>query len=326
MVRWRSTDYTTFEPESPRATLVADGRNQIATRYDIAWDGDSISRAAEDFLGFPEIKTGKVGARVVTYISRVTPHAYPYRFITDPLKTGTPVFHCTGLAPVAQGKAAQDASQGDTFDRGAIASCVATYDTLTYDVFSDTVVANLQDDVPDPFPHDAQDPIFRYITRQWKPAGKVLVLGTGFYRVLAVVPDARLPIKHGIGLNVPAAELLYTWHQVPESAIPFGTIEVTMGAINSVAFDGFTAQTLLLLSVDLRRYWHPVGIRVVDITYRMKWLPNINPADGLPTGHNFVPRVIAGKVVMKEVTSNGDNNGDRPYRTKPFKPLFRPPQ
>lgn len=322
MGQWRSTRYTTFEPESPRASLSADGRNRLVARYDIEWDSESIGQAVDDFVGYPLVKTGKNGATLVKYITRVTPHPYAYRFTATPEYSNVPALFCTGLDPVAQGTSTPDAFRGNEFGRAAIASCNATYESLTYDIATDTEVRE-----SDGFPHDANDTIFRYITRQWKPAGKVLSLGYGFMRVRDdAVAANRLPIKGGIPLNVPAAELAYTWHQVPEDGIPSGTIQSTLGAINSVAFDDYTAETLLLLSADLRRYRHPVGVRLVDITYRMKWLPNINPADGLAKGHNFVPRVIAGAVVMKEITSDGTNAGNRPYRKLPFKPLFRPTQ
>lgn len=314
MAQWRTTTYTEYEPQSPRGSLRVDGRNSLERRVSMSWA--ALGTGPHDFLGGPRVVEAKSGATLYRYISRLTPHAYPKRF--SPWYPSTDMLHCTSFDFVTQGEPSHDATvPTNPVGRAAVLEVTLGYESVLYDVKEDSFVRN----TTDPFPHEGTAfPTTRYVTRFWRPGGKIQTFGNGMFKY---VPSGD-PLKEGFPVNIGSAEVVLVWHQVPLNGIPTGVINSTLGTVNSVDFGPYTAETLQLLSVDVREYWHPLGVRVADVTYRLFWQPNISPVDGLAKGQNYIYRVVGGAVSLQLVTDNGMVGGGRPLRQKPFAALFRP--
>lgn len=318
MAIWRSTTYVE-KAGSPEVTLAVDGRNRAQRTIFI--DYTMLRQCAEDFLGWPAVANEKAGngGVITSYITRTPPHALPMGFSTVYSDT---IMHCTGISSKPIGKPSADLTEPlDIIGTGAKAEVVLEYESLPYRVASDADVL----DPSDLLPSDALGDT-RYITKLWRPTGKIITLRNG---MLKYVPDA-VPLDQGFPLNVAGAELVWIWHQVPIDGFPRVAIQNSLGKVNSVtygvgAFKSIDAETLLLISADLRpTYWHPAGVRCTDITYRFLYQPNLSPGTTTARGHNWMYRVVGGAITLSKVTDTGAAGGNAPFGPGFFYTLFRP--
>jgi hypothetical protein len=332
-------------PESPREVWAPDG-SRMSRDYVIAGDAQSRIFAAWDFLGGSELIEVETGDGPRYYVSRQTPHDYP--FVTDagdvflfaqsipqgrPLGVGAPNTDFPGLA-------ADYTNYLMTVE----------YRTLSYDVKEDDEVlagpalplpdSGFNDSPLEGFPDEGyalaaaagpdEPGASRYITRVARPGGRFHVLRAG---MMGYVSDNK-PVPEGIPLTVPFVTLSYTWHQVPEGGVPNAAIRKCLGTINNLTFDGYPAETLLLTNVVPRPFRNPFGERNYDVEYTFRYQPNVSYADGVtPRGHNFIPRVTAaGGLDYEEIRALKNSGGSPlaagspPYRLTDFATLFRPDQ
>ena len=102
------------------------------------------------------------------------------------------------------------------------------------------------------------------------------------------------PIPHNGLLRIQQAQSVrYTHHMVDVLAVPNLAILNGEGFLNDRPFDGWPRGTLFLEAVHKRYYRSAVGNRVVDLTFEMTAMPNIDRF-GYPQGHNAVLSFFGG--------------------------------
>lgn len=182
----------------------------------------------------------------------------------------------------------------------------------------------------------------RYITISVQPGIKRGVLKEGSLRFEASPGPGPL-----VGVGIPIAQytahVIYTWYEIPYSAVPWKAIvrcaENVNGPIGAGGiFDGFAAGTLLLESTAIRTYTCPLSPRLLcDVEYRMAYLPNeeerLTGGVRRLLGHNSIYSVIPapqgdGGDYYYVNTSGmpGAAGGRYPHSYEDFSTLFRPDQ
>jgi hypothetical protein len=182
----------------------------------------------------------------------------------------------------------------------------------------------------------------RYVTVISKPKGQYLGLGgPGAGNMLyASGPFAGKPLQAAPGVILPTWDLQITWHQVPMHCVPSvyvnpnlqatstqGAADITPGKVNSVAFAGYPAGTLLCLPPEFTPKSDPFGYRVYDVVYYFEFVP---------TFHNYVP-IINNTLQFVEISTDGtaygpvnnspplDSTGKHIYDVADFRLLLRSP-
>jgi len=343
-VRWRSTSYSEKTPESPNEMWAADASRTLR-RYVISGDAASRYQAARDFLGYATLLSAVVAGKKQWFISRVTPHPLSYA-----TAAGANFLYAQSIPhsePI--GVTAPDPNLPDlTGANRVLLTC--EYRTLTYDVLPDSSVLAATGTLAG-FPDegwalangnsgasvlttvtkagDLATPWLtagRYVTRLFRPGGKFLTLRQGMMRF---VDGSATPVPEGLPVTVPYITASYTHHQVPVAGFPAAAAFLAQGTLNNAAFDGWPAQTMLLLNYTPRPYRDAFGNRVLDIEYVFKISPNLSrDGTGTPRGHNWVLRYIpaTGKVDYVQVSSDGTVTGTPPYLATDFSLLFKPDQ
>lgn len=307
MAVWRNTIYAEAIPESPEESLGRDNSRTQRAIY-VAWD--QRYQAVRDFVGWPELKAD--GA--TPFISRTTPHRHPEaQFMVC---TG-----CTRIQGMVPRGKTTGPNPGQDLAKYDLAKLYLSYETVLYDIKEDAESLGLGG-----FPDDGQT--FRYVATLFQPAGKFTTIPRGQLRKVDAAAPARVLITHEHAKFIPEGELTMNWVDVP--TIPIQAILNTAGKVNSAAFNGFPAETLLCLPPRIRPTTSPAptptgGVRTWDILYQFKWLPSVDKG-GAARGHNWLLRYDAGAIDYVEVSSDGTPAGDRIYRTADFRKLFRPDQ
>lgn len=214
-----------------------------------------------------------------------------------------------------------------------VAKMVLQFATLPYPVRGDDAVLSLDANwvgLPDDGDALASAGTRRYIRRDFRPAGKLTTLPQAFLYYVGTNP-ARPVLQALASKFIPAADISYTWVDIPEEFIPFDAITACMGAVNDDEFDGFAAETLLLQQPQVRPTVSPLGRRTATLVYTMRYLPNWDDAAGVARGHNYFLRVTpTGTLEYAAVSTIGTGGpgaavagGTKPYRTADFRDLFR---
>lgn len=302
-------------------------------------------------------------------LRRITPLPYPYHH----------GLRCAG-APRVSGRSSQGVGPGITlpFPMGQKAKQLASIGQPTYvaaeiNLLFTTIPYKIKED-SDVL---SQDPLYlnlpdegdslkrgvkRYISRVGRPAGKLISIPGNYLYYKA---SGRPVLGSSASFFQPAMDITYTWHQVPEDALPIDAWMLCSGAVNDLDFDGWPAETLLFQQASFRTTTSPFGLQQCDVTYTFRFLPNFydptffgvtKPAKG----HNWFPTVgqtavgnypadpveERGKLIFREVCTRGTTqltplvggnptpnsvpvvplNGSPPYRLADFRNLFRPKQ
>lgn len=322
-------------------------------------------KAVKAFVGFAQMRVSPTGIR---YIHRAIPDDYPLFFNL----AGKPWLWCVG-APTVKGKGKPLGTDANGLNSFRYAYITLNYSSLTYEIVPDPACLgnnNYQNAAPNPLKNlPDESRLLRYVTRVIKPYSRIISLPFGFMRVIGArnLPDPpgnglvqELPligprgqlIREGIPIRQAGMDVRYTWHCVPEEAIPIEAIQNSLSCVNDADFDVFQANTLLFEDIaDLSPERSPIGDRIYTITYKFKYLPNkarsvVPPAPHL--GHNYLLRLVTaddipqpdmpllqpGDVEYLPVSSNGyewygrpDNKHGTPiYDFANFEKLFQPDQ
>src|SRR5262249_42201273 len=80
-------------------------------------------------------------------------------------------------------------------------------------------------------------------------------------------------INEGFPVYRPSMDIAYTWFEVPYDAIPFETINYTLGCVNAAVFDplygAYGPGTAMLYSCELKKCDLASGERGADVVYRV---------------------------------------------------------
>ncbi len=131
----------------------------------------------------------------------------------------------------------------------------------------------------------------RYVTRWSEASNRAQIIPTGIMNYDSYA--AYRPVPEGLTRIQQAVSLRYTHHMVDVNCVPHLALLNTQGFLNDRPFDGWPRGTLLLEGVEPRYYRSGVGNRVVDLTYSMTALPNVDRY-GYPQGHNAVFGYLGG--------------------------------
>jgi len=355
MARWLNTEYTEFAPNSPNERW-GPGSSAMTRTFDLV-DGSFLGRlqAAYDFLGYGVVvPTGIAGTP--WFLHRVVPMAYPARDagsiklpnladvmalwdIQPPDLSNT--LYAIGISktePLGQPKGLDfNASPGGAAAANYTRARLTTeFTTLPYLVKTDAQMPTDKTGVvSEGFALASGWQNSRYVVRHLEPFSRLLEVPFGLPKIAGKFLKTGLPLREG-GCNAK-----YTWMRVPltggsgKGAVPFSTIQSSIGTLNNDTFDIFPAGTLLLDSIATREYQGAFGERLADVTFNMIALihPSTGnnagtggPLKGAPLGWNYVftavgnpPNLITDyyKVTLGDV--------DPPFVSNDFKALFEPP-
>lgn len=308
---WRDTQWaeSVDGPASPEEEARDDGTRAMRTIY-VRWE-DRI-QAVRDFLGHAEV----VEADGHKYLSRTLPWYHPHFVRAD----GLPYMFASQI-PRMEGWGVPDPGpDGVINQRGpdevtdyAYCKMQILLETPTYNLLEDEEIIN-GDGTPD------EGSLQRFVTKLAQPSGQILPLPLGAFKY---VDGAGVPVPGQPGRLVPETDVTYIWHRVPLAAIgsriinpeaESTLIDDTIGKVNDATFpaaavSGAPAGTLLLTAVAFRPIMNPLGERVYDVEYRMKYFsPGLDQGGVNPVGHNHLYRVKDGVAAYWEVTATGATN------------------
>lgn len=314
MATWRSTEYTELVEGSPVKRFLTD-QGQVTRRISVSGSDQLYIQAARDFIGYAEVTT-EGGVNV---LRRNIPHSFP----------DLPKMFCTGI-PVCEGLGHRSkVNDVAVYEKELF---TAIYSTPTYYILDDAALQALHDTLtPDEGVAIAAGWLTsRYITKQVRQASRMLILNRG---LMKPSDNPNKPIPEGVPFVEYAADIMYTWHQVPEAALPQVAHREGPGTINDAVFDGYPAGTLLSETPDPKPFTDQFGNRMFDIQYRFKFLPRWEDPTATPlvaTGHNYIlqPDGIQPNITLKykQVDSKGNGTGTKLYRSYDFTKFFRPDQ
>jgi hypothetical protein len=282
------------EKQIPYTELVRDG----SPTFSIENDGTTMTRqilvkwtdlgdARNAFLGWPEVHSQNANS---PWITRHTPD-----FMLNLLNSSNqPYLWATKLSGTGYGMPT-DASQGihdETKDTPIYryAKLSVVYETLTYDVLSDSSMSNqgLVDSAGNP----DESTLARYVTKEINPGAEYLTLPTGGFKFVgptAGSPLAPVPVQGGPGKIVPNYDLALTWHLVPITCVGSillnpglanPSIDLCLGNVNNKPFPaklpgglpGWPVGSLLMTGCTIKPVRSTYGDRLYDIIYRFKFL------------------------------------------------------
>jgi hypothetical protein len=317
MAQLRKTTWVerVHEPNSPEYSI-DDIRSRCIRTLDITVPTNNLQnglqQAISDFLGYSSL-INQGGGLGVSYISRIMPHQEPQlgwmyaesipRIVGVGNQKNSGVIYTTGnpqslgqyFNPVAgywtnEGQIpASDYSTSNPwqFATYSVWRFTIVYTARTYPIIDDGTVATRLNGNPD------ESGIERFVTRTVRPSTSALTLRDG--SIVYVLPGAPnvngQPVPAGtVPKQLPEADLGYTWHRIPITAVPSlfinrnltnPAIDTAIGRINLTAFDGNLPGTLLLVGAELQPGRQCDGTRVYDITYRFKYRQSVLPGLGV---------------------------------------------
>jgi hypothetical protein len=326
---WRYTRYIDKEG-SPEMSLFFD-RGQILRTIWV--HHAAVEQAITDFCGTVAIMDAPGAGTGVRTLTRSIPHAYPKwpKMFVQGVNSVNP--HAMRPKEMFAPATLQDHQARDTDDTPLyhVAEMVLQYVMPSFRITDDNSVTS-QDDA-DPlttYPDEGWAlsrglQYSRYITRQIKGMNKMLTIPRGILKTT----DGKAVLE-AIAVNEHVAEYSYTWHQVPEEALPQLTWIEATNVVNDATFDLHPPGTLLFCGdPDLRMNPSPItGQYLYDVTYRFHSL-RIVDEDTSPMeirGHNYIRKVVSGKLrpVLFASDGIGGTAGTRVYRDYDFRKLFRP--
>lgn len=316
MAVFRST--TWYEREDSPSGGYSTDRGQVNRDIQVAWA--ARGQAALDFAGDVAVVNDGSGRN---YLSRTIPHAFPPR----------PWMYVQSIP--AEKPLALKGKDGSDVGVYSLAILTLQYVMPPFRVKDDgstlcTDASYFMHDLPDEGWALAVQGVAnsRYVTRQIKHATKVLVYNRGMLKD----ENSKL-ILEGIPITEFVGEWSYTWHQVPEEALPEKAWIDGAKCVNSTTFDGRPAGTLLFAGdPEIRMDPNPItGKFLYTVTYRFHSLLLVDDTTTPHTirGHNYILRPSAGSTVKPQKFTTdglGVNPGTVVYRDFDFASFFRPDQ
>lgn len=296
---FRSTTYREADG-SPSGVYSVD-RGQVTRTYYVDWAARNT--AALDFAGTATVvRIGRYG-----YVSRTLPHSF----------APMPHLRCTNILavkPIGIRGADGLAADGTAVTKYEMAELTCQYTFPTYKFLTDAQVRNETPVAPDnitPNPWFGQPDEAhalatgiansRYITRTLKYSTRELVTNRGLLKTND--GGTVKPILEGIPLRETTGEVSYTWHNVPEDAVPQRAMIAGGSSVNLATFDGWTAGTLLAHNMPelMPRPNIIDGKTYYDLTYRFSLLMLYDKSTDPATvrGHNWIRRLTGTGVNAK---------------------------
>lgn len=291
--------------EGPRNRTEED-RSERIRYYQCDW-ALSTEPAIRALVGYPKTMAANGG----NYVRRYVPHSIADWTISHNLplagaNSGTPYLYCTStedwaLAPVGSaGRVTDNVPAGEKVPIFDTTNINATYQTLPYDVLTDTQLLAKANGT-DPRGNPDESCWKRYCLVNPKPAGEFFSIPSGYMNWVA---SPAQPVVFGLGKLLVYANLAVTRFGVPATSMPTmhvnpnltapGALDLAMGTVNSTKLNNYDAELLLLTAADIRPKRSAFGLRVYDYTTYHKFVCNHNAPFYSPVlGHNhfFRPRL-----------------------------------
>lgn len=327
---------------SPEGNLYFD-KGMITRRFHVAYENlDDVIAA---FTGSVAIAVGGTDlddeTKLVRTLTRTIPHSMPRRskMFVQGISNITNMKQCeiinwpesANIAPVIEGHIDGNQFDGTGTARYWMCEIGLQYVMPSFKIKADSEVTIVTG--PDPLlglPDEGTAiaygyPFSRYITRHIKHMGKMLTIPRGLLKG----SDGKL-ILEAIAIQENVAMFEYTWHQVPEAAIPELTWIAAQGTVNDAVFDGRPAGTLLFAGdPEVRMDPNPLTeeyMATIKYQFHSLCIPDDTVTPPVVRGHNYVRKVIDNKIKPVEFSSDGVGvaTGSRVFKSFDFRRLFRP--
>ncbi len=310
--RYGPVEYDEVPMGSPTYAL-ARGQHKVERTFIVKWsDRDAFLKCT---LGFPYLVTTNESAPYNGFVQRFMPLST--QDLTDPDATADTPWLLASAVTRMEGKGARGFIDASTFiPVYEKAQITLLFESSTYKHYTDAQMPTLN--APNgtrvivegfvPTPAQAFS-LRRYITKIRKPSAEFIQLPRGFMnwaydnptfaQLLTLPPRADFATAQ---LQA-SLEIQWTWHEVP--FVPEAS-RLYIGYVNQFPVtdgkDTYNAETLLLLSADIKPYRTAAGAFVNDITYRCKYF---EPEPG--KGHNHFLRYEASfnRLTRQRITTTG---------------------
>lgn len=263
-----------------------------------------------------------------SYIYRSPPLGYQLPGIYSLTRKSRPAYYATSIesmVPVGEpfippGNSAtpdlfQPNYRGNWLGSKTFYKVTVLFTSLPYSIYRlDDSINFLVDGVTD------ESNLEQYVLKIPQPSTEFLTLPRGAFCWVDDPPKPAnecSPVDGSNGRLYSYLDITYTWHQIPgvPSVIANGQ---NIGKVNSTSFDGYPAETLLLMGLTPKGYrWH-TGQFYYDIEYKIRYAPQ---------GHNFFLRYLGPSTIPQYnlITHNGQPDGTRVFESFEFRQLFRTP-
>lgn len=345
MPSFRGIDYADHTPDVGGMTVqLAPNASRIERQIQVPWR--ETAKACTAFLGWPYIQSLVTG---VDTISRVTPHAIKlpmaenlaelteYAVVVpepDPWLYATSVSRIEGVGP----RVGYDDQGLPKYDTARI---TFAYTSLSYDIYEDTDGVTFGTGDYAGAPDEAT--LTRYITRLYRPGVRAVTIPRQLTKwtleendltpagaaAAAGYVTAGPAVLESLAKTESTLDLIYVHHQRPD--LPLTAIMDAMGCVNSVAFDGFPAGTLLMAEgPDIRPERSCIGQRTYDVHFKFKFVSKVRATPSvLRVGWNWFLRCFkihpsTDTLDYRKITSSGLSAGSPVYQEYDFYSLFRP--
>lgn len=226
----------------------SDGQHSVSGA--VLVDGDKAETAIEEILGYTYVAGGRLRRRL--------PQTHPLKDWLVATRAGpTQNLGFRGPNTVVDGRP-------PTYEKATIP---ITFESLTYNLLDDEQII------------EPRDEIKRFVSVNKRSDAQLLSLPGSSLKYA----DSRANSRNGSaisgspGVIVSSLDVQMCWHQIPEAAVPYSTIDATVGKVNNAAFDlqliglNMAAETVLLLPPDTsKRYRMANGAWAVDVMYTFK--------------------------------------------------------
>lgn len=336
---WRTVKYADVDG-SPEGNFYFD-RGMITRSIHVAWEQKDLAVVA--FMGGVSVINGAGGNRT---LSRLIPHSfptYPWMYVQGvqnikPIgMTGASEYPPSATdAPTDIRNVDGNLDDGTGVARYRMAEISLQYVMPTFKIKEDAEIIQTEDMAPlQGLPDEGQAIAngyseSRYITRHIKPQGKMLTIPRGLLKG----PDLK-PILEAVAVNEFVSTFEYTWHQVPEEALPELTWLEGQNSVNHDWFDNRPPGTLLFCGdPEVRPEPNPItGQMLHTVKYQFHSLLILDPSVAGPPstpgrlkGHNYIRKPVGGTLAAWLFSTDGVGTleGTRIFPDFDFRKLFRP--
>lgn len=332
---WRNTFYLHCSPDFGAGPLLSVGADSWKATTHIFIDGSpsKVATALKDFLGYSEVKT-QLG---VPYISRTVPYSLAHYRRSDPSFEGMPILWCSGFSVVENmtklpGRPHEYDTLGNPLPLFKWAKVQLTFQSYRYSIRPDTDPQTYGSGAYGAIPDEAQ--LERFVFRTDAPKVRTITTPVGTWSWEALGAEQPGPAAFGVPVNEGVNQLVYTHFDRPDK--PDTRIARALGTVNSVAFDGHAAGTLLCDGPTMTPGVMANGAPSYTYQFRFSKLSKIaRTSTGGATagvtvyGHNHFLRKFAagGGAVTAEyrrLLDGAGGAGNPVYRSTDFAELFRP--
>ena len=282
-------------------------QGKAVRKFRVAWP--SRWKFLQTFIGYSWVNlAGTASAHII----RVPPQAHPVTVdvpgqgsFDQPWLYAQDVESIEGMEPDPVGFPQLD-DEDTPYKNAAV---TVAYESLTFRVLDDEAMKDnsyTHDGTPTGRPEDfAGGRPRRYLTKVIQPTAEYLKMSFGVFVFVAndpVTGKKWQPASLGQGKIIPAAEVLYQWHQFPTYKTTVAdeatrvyyppAVKTHLGTVNDAEFDGYNKGTLLFTAFEYKPYRMIGGHVSGDLVYKMKHFePNsLTGSISNTTGHNYFIR------------------------------------